>query len=88
MKESKSPTLEKIFSTIIVSDLLGRTVDVKIRAEKKESSALVEAVTATRKFHEELDSPTATLQSIMTRLGEKHIAAVKFENVVGVRWPL
>lgn len=88
MKERRSSNLEKIFSTIIVSDLIGKAVDIKIRADQKEAVALSEAVAASRAFDEELRNPDATLRSVMTRLGEKHLAATNFETVVGVRWPL
>lgn len=83
-----NPTLEKIFSTVVAAEILGKQTGVTLRGSDNEISVVREAISASKSFDEELSNPSADVTSIMKKLGEKHIAAENFERVTGVAWPL
>ena len=78
----------KLFFTTVSAWLLGRAVNTKLRGSKEQVDAVVKALSASRKFQDELSRPGATVDSVVQKLGIKHMSAAEFERVLGVPWPL
>jgi 8-oxo-dGTP pyrophosphatase MutT (NUDIX family) len=93
--ESKQPINElhtnllgKIFFTTLGAWLVGKAVNTKIRGTVEQVRAVSNAMLASRNFQEELRRPGATVESVMQKLGVKHMTASEFERILGVPWPL
>jgi len=78
----------KLFFATVSAWLLGRAVNTKLRGSKDQIEAVVNALSASRKFQDELNRPGATVDSVVQKLGIKHMSASEFERVLGVPWPL
>ena len=81
-------TTGKLLLASLGAWLVGKTVSTKIRGTKEEIRAVANALMASKRFHEELRKPGATLESVSQKLRLKHATAAEFERVLGVRWPL
>ena len=57
-------------------------------AVKEEIEAVTNALHASKLFQDELNRPGATVQSVVQKLGVKHMSAAEFERGLGVPWPL
>lgn len=79
---------DRLFATSLYSLIVGKDAGFKLRASKKEMSALSEVLKATKTLHEELNKEDATLISISSKLHEKNLKAIEFERLFGIRWPL
>lgn len=95
MKEAKEPINElhlsllgKVFFTAVAAWLVGKLTNLKIRGTEDEVMAVSNAMMASHRFQEELQSPGATVESVMNKLGLKHASAREFERVLGIEWPL
>lgn len=78
----------KLFFATLSAWLLGRTVNTKLRGNSSQIEAVVNALSASRRFQDELNRPGATVDSVVQKLGIKHMSATEFERVLGVPWPL
>ncbi len=95
VKESKEPLNElhlnllgKIFFTTLGAWLVGKTVNTKIRGTESEVRAVKNAMLASKRFQEELNRPGATVESVVEKLGVKHMTAQEFEKTFNIPWPL
>ena len=79
---------DKIFLKAVSGLVVGKKVNVQFQGTRRELEVVSEAIDATRKFQNELNRPGASLDSILHRLGKKHVAASEFEKVLGISWPL
>jgi len=88
INELKLNLLGKIFFAACGAWLVGKATNLKIRGSQEEVDAVANAMMASRRFHEELSRPGATVESVMQHLGLKHASAREFERILGVPWPL
>ena len=79
---------DKIFLKAVSGLVVGKKINVQFQGTRRELQVVSEAIQATRNFQDELNRPGASLDSILYRLGAKHIAAVEFEKTLGISWPL
>ena len=93
--ESKEPINElrvnllgKVFFATLGAWLVGKYVNTKLRGTQSEIEAVGNALAASRRFQDELNRPGASVESVVQKLGIKHMSASEFERVLGVPWPL
>ena len=80
--------LGKIFFATVGAWLVGKAVNTKIRGSEDQVRAVSNAMLASRRFQEELRRPGASVDSVVQKLGVKHMSAQEFERALGVPWPL
>lgn len=78
----------KIFFASVAAWLIGKATNMKIRGTQEEINAVASAMTASRRFQNELQKPGASVESVVNLLGLKHASARQFEAILGVPWPL
>lgn len=88
LNELQLNLLGKIFFGTVAAWLVGKSVNTKLRGSKEQIEVVAEALTASRKFQEELNRPDASVESVVQKLGAKHMSAARFERILGVPWPL
>jgi hypothetical protein len=84
----KVNTLGKIFFATLGAWLIGKTVNTKLRGSRKEVETIANALSASKRFQDELNRPGASVESVVQKLGIKHMSANEFERVLGIPWPL
>jgi hypothetical protein len=80
--------LGKIFLTALGAWAVGKLTNTKIRGTEDEVRAIANALLASRRFQEELSRDGATVDSVIQKLGVKHMSSNEFQRVLGVPWPL
>jgi hypothetical protein len=88
INELKMNLLGKIFFGTLAAWLVGKAVNTKLRGSREEIDAVSNALMSSRRFQDELDRPGASVDSVVQKLGIKHMSATEFERVLGVPWPL
>ncbi len=88
INELKVNLLGKVFFATLGAWLVGKYVNTKLRGSQSEIEAVGNALAASRRFQDELNRPGATVDSVVQKLGIKHMSASEFERVLGVPWPL
>lgn len=88
LNELKINFIGKLFFATLGAWLLGRSVNTKLRGSHEQINAVANALTASKKFQDELSKTGATVDSVIHKLGVKHMSASEFEKVMGVPWPL
>lgn len=88
VNELKVNLLGKIFFATLGAWMVGKFVNTKIRGSREEIEAVANALAASRRFQDEMSRPGATVDSVVQKLGVKHMSASEFERVLGVPWPL
>jgi hypothetical protein len=88
VSDRKNSVIGKLIRLTIVSALVEGAIGVRLRGTKKQLESVAAALKATHSLKEELESPTATVESIVESLRAKHAAALIFESEFGVDWPL
>ncbi len=78
----------KMFVASLGAWLVGKYVNTKIRGSQSEVNAIANALSASRRFQEELSKPGASVDSVVEKLRVKNMSASEFERVLGVPWPL
>ena len=78
----------KIFFATLGAWLTGKPTNTKLRGTRAEIEAIFAALTTTKEFQDELHNPSATVDSVISKLGAKHNAASNFEHALGIVWPL
>jgi hypothetical protein len=76
------------FYSTLCAWLVGENFDVSLKGSKEQIEALTEAYASTMNFHNAVVGGNSQLSEIMRLLGEKHVAAQKFERLFDVSWPL
>lgn len=87
-EELKLNLAGKIFFATLAAWLVGKAVNTKLRGSQPEIQAVMNALTASRRFQDELRHPGATVQSVIEKLKIKQMTASEFERILGVKWPL
>lgn len=80
--------LSKMFLSSLVAWLQGKSTNLKLKGSPYEIEIIQTALLASKTFQEELVKPNTTIDSVMSKLGEKQVAAKKFEEAFGIPWPL
>jgi hypothetical protein len=88
LNELQVNLLGKVFFATLGAWLVGKFVNTKLRGSQREIEAVANALSASRRFQDELSRPGATVDSVVQKLGVKHMSAAEFERVLGVPWPL
>lgn len=88
LNELRVNLLGKVFFATLGAWLVGKFVNTKLRGSRDEIEAVGNALAASRRFQDELNRPGATVDSVVQKLGIKHMSASEFERVLGVPWPL
>lgn len=88
INELRVNLLGKVFFATLGAWLVGKYVNTKLRGSQSEIEAVGNVLAASRRFQDELNRPGATVESVVQKLGIKHMSASEFERVLGVPWPL
>lgn len=80
--------LGKVFVTAVGAWLVGKATNMKIRGSLSEVKTVADAMMAARHLQNELNSPSATIDSVMLALKDKHKKAYEFEQALGIKFPL
>lgn len=88
LNELRINFIGKLFFATLGAWLLGRSVNTKLKGSQEQIQAVANALSASKKFQDELSRPGATVDSVVQKLGVKHMSATEFERVLGVPWPL
>lgn len=88
INELKVNLLGKVFFATLGAWLVGKYVNTKLRGSQSEIEAVGNALASSRRFQDELNRPGASVESVVQKLGIKHMSASEFERVLGVPWPL
>ena len=88
LNELRVNLLGKVFFATLGAWLIGRFVNTKLRGSRQEVEAVGNALASSRRFQDELNRPGATMDSVVQKLGIKHMSASEFERVLGIPWPL
>ena len=80
--------LGKVFLAGVAAWLVGKATNLKLRGSSSEINSVAQALLASRAFQEELSRPGATVESVMQKLGVKHMSSREFERTFGVPFPL
>jgi len=81
-------TVGKLFLAGVAAWVVGRPSGLKLRGTPEQLLAVVEALKAVRTLKDELMKPDVTVQSIVDLVALKDAAAQRFEQVVGIKFPL
>jgi hypothetical protein len=88
LNELRLNLLGKVFLTSIAAWLVGRATNLIIRGTPEEVEAVADAMMSSRRFQDELERDGATIDSVMNKLGLKHASVERFEQILGVEFPL
>ncbi len=78
----------KLLFGTLAAWLVGKYVSTKIRGSQEQVTAVANALAASRRFQDEMSRPGATVDSVVNKLGVKHMSASQFERTFGIPWPL
>jgi hypothetical protein len=85
---SNSDVSNQLFENVATWLKDGSTNDLQFNGTQQQIQTLKEAMLASKKFHNKLSNPDATLASVSESLKLKHDAAIKFQKLFGIEWPL
>lgn len=77
-----------MFYSMIAGDVSGASTNTRLQASPDREAAYSHAVRSSRDFHTVVNDPGASYEAILSALQTKTSAAVRFENLFGVKWPL
>ena len=78
----------KLFYASCAAWLVGKLVNMKFRGSRQQAEVLASALISSKRFQDELNRPGASVESVVQKLGIKHMSALQFEKTFGVPWPL
>jgi hypothetical protein len=81
-------TLDSRLTAKLASWVAGNNVKLNLTGSPERVQAIRESLVASRSFREELIREDATVDTVMRKLRRKHKAAKRFEDVLGISWPL
>jgi len=76
------------FAGVLAWITRGAKLHFKIKGSPEQMQALTNAAFASKKYHDELANPQATVESIMEKINQKQQAAKAFEEATGTAWPI
>jgi hypothetical protein len=80
--------LGKIFFATAAAWLVGKLTNLKVRGTPEQVNAVSNALLSSRRFQDELQRPGASVESVVQKLGIKHMSAQAFERELGIPWPI
>lgn len=78
----------KLLFATIGAMLVGKSIDTKLCCTNEQLAVIASALKNSKLFQEELHRPGASVNSIIGRLGAKHVSAAEFEKTFRIPWPL
>lgn len=61
---------------------------IKIRGTKEQIKAIMDAITSSKAFQDEVNKPGATIDGVIQKLNLKNMNKSNFERLTGKSWPL
>jgi hypothetical protein len=61
---------------------------IKIKGTPEQIKAVVDAITSSKAFQDEIRKNGATVDSVISKLNLKNLNKANFERVIGKKWPL
>jgi len=61
---------------------------IKIRGSKAQIKAVMDALTSSRAFQDEINRPGATIDGVINKMKIKDLNKANFERATGKKWPL
>lgn len=87
-KKTSIPLIERLLSTSVSALIVGKNVGVNIVGDKREISAVSNALIASKNLQETLNRTDVTIDLVMEKLRVKKECAREFEKIIGIPWPL
>lgn len=81
-----SSSQKVLFESIAAWILNGKKINVDLIGTDDQIRVIKDVMLETKKFHDELFSKAATLESINEKLNLKHFAANSFFNLFKIKW--
>lgn len=88
MSNYKLSATGKLFFASLVAYLAGSKSIVKLKATPEQIKAISNAVMASKDFQEEIKKDGATIESVISKMRLKNLAAAEFKATTGKDWPL
>jgi len=88
---SSLSTTGKIFFAAMAAYLAGKNSSgafLKVRGTPEELRAIAEALAASKAFQDEINNPSATIDSVINKLNAKNMTAERFLTLTKKIWPL
>jgi hypothetical protein len=85
--DPKLSVVAKMFLAAVVSVVLGKPSNIRIRGSIDQVEATKQAILATVEFRDCVNSSGVTIQDIMDKLKAKNIAAQRFKTCLNIPWP-
>jgi hypothetical protein len=80
--------VNKLFYAMIAGDVSGQDSNVQMQAPAHKRQAYFAAAKATRQFHQIINDPKSSYETIQNALKSRSSATINFENAFGLKWPL
>lgn len=61
---------------------------IKIRGSKQQIKAVMDAITSSKAFQDEISKPGATIEGVIQKLKLKDLNKQNFEKITGKKWPI
>lgn len=61
---------------------------IKIRGSKEQIKAVMDAITSSKAFQDEINKPGATIEGVIQKLKLKDVNRQNFERITGKKWPI
>lgn len=87
--EQEISSIGKVFFASVVAWVINDAkLNWKIKGNPQEVEAFTKAIFAVKRYHDELKSPTATIDSVMQKINEKNKAIADYEEKYQRKLPL
>ncbi len=73
---------------ILGSGMQQLRLPIKVRGRPEEIKAVIDAITSSKRFQQEISRPGATIDSVIEKLQLRNLTKQNFKNIVGREWPL
>lgn len=71
-----------------ISSGMAPKLPIKIRGTKEQIKAVMDAITSSKQFQDEINKPGATIDGVIQKLNLKNMNKSNFERLTGKKWPL
>ena len=80
--------VNKLFYAMIAGDVSGQESKIQIHAPAHKKQTYFDAAIAAKKFHQVINDSNSSYEDVQFALKNRVSAALNFENMFGVKWPL